>query len=303
MKINWRIIVQTYLDNLSKRIMQISNNTPVGDFDGFTPAEMFRIIYSPFSAECPIQLNFAGKEKEIRNNPVYKIFSDLLLMAKNSKGIKLTKKGNLLRKIINEIYNKRYLPNELIDKGTFKLRSETDWWILHTIKIVLLLSRLTRKQHNKIMLTRKGQTLLEQNKIVDLFSEFLKTHATKFNWAYNDRFGNERAGQLGFLYLLYLVAKYGARYKNIQYYADLYYNAFPAFLQDDSLVLKLGGEVQLEFYNSVIFTRFFDRFAGFFGFVDLKVEKDDLIFKEKARIKRTKLLSEVLTTYKNSDQD
>jgi hypothetical protein len=261
------------------------NNTPLPECEGFTPLQMHKIIYSPFDEDCPVKIKKLNKEKLTEWSPVFKIIIELLLTLKTKK-IKLTRKGNLPLKIINDIYAKNYLPDELIESGIIKVRSETDWIVLHNSKLVLLLSGLARKQYNFLLLTKKCESLLKEEKYSEIFYEFLQAFTLKFNWAYNDAYDNEELGQLGFLYSLYLLRKYGNEKKDIKYYTDLYFSAFPSFTESEN-----GSRSMNE---SAFHTRFITRFALWFGFAeeDMKIGKSFWEFEIK--IKRTEFLEQLL---------
>ncbi len=118
-----------------------------------------------------------------------------------------------------------------------------------------------------------------------LFHIFLNTFTTQFNWAYNDSSEDEEIGQIGFLYLLHLINKYGAEFRELSSYSDLYLKAFP--------ILKANETSSFTTRNDfVIATRFFDRFAEWFGFVEIHSEQNELT--GPVRVRRTKLLSYLL---------
>ena len=262
------------------------NNTPREELEGFTPEEMHRMIYYPFDAGCPIELIKLKKEVLLEGSPILKIILDLLLIIK-AKKIKLTPNGNLPLRVIKEIYAKKYLPSKWIEKGIVSIRTETDWIVIHNVKLVLILAGLLRKQYNFLMITKKSASLLEKENYQGLFYEFLEAFTLKFNWAYNDAFYEEWLGQLGFLYSLFCVNKYGGEKRDLQFYTDLYFKAFPSFVEyeDENSTEK----------KSVYYVRFVARFAVWFGLVEAELTPNPTTYRDDVKIKRTNLLEQLLS--------
>jgi len=260
------------------------NNIPLSECDGFTPLQMRSIVHYPFEKDCPIKLNKSIYKELFNESPILKIVFDLLSII-NSKEIKLTPNGNLPVKVIEGIYSKNYLLDKMIENGIVKIHTETDWTILHNVKLILILAGFIKKKYNHLSLTKKGELLLMGEKYPVIFYEFLKTFTLKFNWAYNDRFIDESVGQLGFLYVMHLINKYGDKEREINYFTDLYFMAFPSFKDigiDDSMN-------DLAFY-----VRFIERFALWFGFIKEREIKGKNYFEREIKIKRTKLLNYLL---------
>lgn len=105
--------------------------------------------------------------------------------------------------------------------------------------MVLTIAGITKKQHSRLSLTKKGKLLLQKEDYSEIFILFLKTYTLIFFWAYNDRFPNQAIGQLAFLYSLYLLNKYGDVEWDVNFYCALYFKAFPKLLEiEDNRFLK-----------------------------------------------------------------
>ena len=283
-------------EKLAQQYIEQKNRTPLDEFDGFSPEAMYKIVYFPFSEECPIQLNSALDNRILTQIPIFRIVLDLLNIIEKENGLKLTPKRNLATKIVKNIYSKKYLVDHLIENGITKLQREENWIVLHTIKIVLNLSGITRKYKGKLLLTKQTKNNLENDKVIEIFLKFLTGYITQFNWAYNDRYGNEEIGQIGFLYLLYLIKKYGDTYRDLTFYVDRYYKAFP--------VLKVTGKkiygIDLNESKRIVELRFFERFAAWFGFVEIQYQDKKNYFSGIDVIKKTEILNKLLTTIKQT---
>lgn len=276
------------IDKLVQQKVDRYNNSPMDSFDGFSPFQMSQILYFPFDKECPIKINPRTSKSLLDKSPLFKILLSLLTKI-GLDGIKITAVGNLPPQIVKEIYHLRYYPDLMIEKGITKLTNEKDWIILHTVKIVLIQAGILRKIHRKLSFTKKGRKYFEDERYDELFQLFLRTFTIKFNWAYNDGFENEQIGQLGFLYSLYLLNKYGDAFKELRYYGDLYFKAFPVFKS-----LKRTGANDYDFTEPAYFTRFVGRFCMWFGFVDIPNSLSELRINHKTKVKKTNLLSNLL---------
>ncbi len=261
------------------------NNISVPDFDEFSLFEMHKIIYSPFDDDCPIKINILSLETILSQCPIFNILIGFLSRI-GEENIKLTTKGNLPIKVIKDIYNLNLLPDKYIENGISKIRTETDWTVLHNVRIVLTMAGLIRGQKSKLLLTRKCEKLLKDNNYSELFYEFIKTFTLQFSWAFNDRYANQDIGQIAFLYSLYLINKHGIEFKDIDYFTNLYFAAFPNLLAKPETDLD-----KYSFRASSYYTRLIERFAVWFGFVEEEINEDKSYI---GRIKRTKLLQGLL---------
>jgi len=261
-------------------------NTPIPEFSGFTLAQMDRIVSEPFSDNCPVRVSAEIPEELLRQSPLYLIARDLLRRIEAEDGLPVTAKGNLQRKVVRDLYDRRYLPADDIEDGITKLSSEEDWRPLHCTKIVLKQAGIIRQYRNKLRLTKHGSSLLQASPGGRLFVEFLKGFALEFNWAYNDGYHQPVAGQLGSLYLLYLLRVHGEEWREVSFYTDRYYQVFP----DIRIEQEENPDAISDESERVITTRFFNRFAGWFGLAEAEYEGKKF-WGNMIRVKRTPLLA------------
>jgi hypothetical protein len=276
--------------NISE-IVEKQNKTPLADFDGFSPVEMGYILYDPFSENGPIKIKRNLENNVLKQSPIFNIVIDLLTLINETGGIKLTPKGNIQRKVIHELYAKKYLLDKFVESGTIKLRVEEDWGVLHVTKIVLKLAGILRHYKGKLVLTNRWKKALEAQAYSDIFMAFLTKYATEYSWAYTDGYENRQTGQVGFLFLLHLVNKYGKDFRDLHFYSKKYFRAFPM------LAVEGGPYYEKPRYNegeNILYIRFFKRFAHRFGLVEIKTDGNLLIFGKKAEIKKTRFLSSLL---------
>ncbi len=274
------------MDELKKIADNISaqNRTPLEDFDGFTPEEMHFMIYYPFSEQCPVKLRDDLDLNTLRQCPTFNIVLDLLRYINQQDALKLTPKGNLQQKVMRELYDKKYLLDELIESGISNIRTEQDWMALHIVKTVLKFAGIIRQSKGKLLLVNKWKKKLESNEYCDIYIQFFKYFTTEFNWAYNDGYENEETGQTGFLFLLYLVNKYGKDFRDIHFYTQKYFRAFPMLFFVDNTI---NDDNRYNYAETAINIRFFERFAERFGLIEIRKNTEKSYFQREIEIKQT----------------
>lgn len=280
--------------NFRNDFMDKHNSKPVDDFCGFSPNQMQSILYSPLDTSCPIRLKEIITDNVLFKVPAYLVCKNLLTEIQNLNGIKLTATGNIPPKIIKHIYEINPLKDYAIEAGITKLSNEKDWIAFHSLRIVLEQAKLIRKYKGKILLTKKCISFLSKNDDLSIFKIILKTFCNEFNWAYNDSFENEYTGQFGYLFLIHLLLKYATDQQDLKFIADKYYTAFPDFQIDKDQDLDL-------YYNLgdfVIETRFCNRFAEWFGLIEIHKDKSKSFFERRTKINYTSLLKEIIEYHK-----
>ncbi len=272
------------LKKIAANIISARNRAPVDDFDGLNPEEMYNMLNFPFSEQCPVKLKENIDIKDLKSSPIFNIALDLLVCMNQQDGLKLTPKGNLQRQVMQDLYDKKYLPEEIIESGIATIRTELDWVVLHNVKIVLKLAGIIRQAKGRLLLVNKWKKLLEANDLYSIYTHFYKCYTTEFNWAYNDGYENEHTGQHGFLFLHYLLNKYGRDFRDVKFYTEKYFRAFPMlFIEDNSIY----GNKRYNYAESVVTTRFFERFAERFGLVEIGQDKENPYFQRELKIRRT----------------
>lgn len=248
------------------KVMNEQNNQGLPDFEGYSPIEMRHILYDPFGDYSPIRL-LKLADSDYKNIPILNQLKYLAKLVDKLVELKLTKKGFLPTKIVADIYNQGFIKDEFIESGIYKLYKETDSSAINLTRILLEISGLAKKRHNKLSLTKSGKKLLNDD--FKLLLLIFETFGTKFNWAYYDGYEQDNIGQLGFGFSLILLRKYGDKKQIDKFYSQKYFKAFP-YLIDNSPPTKFGHE--LEISDNCYSIRTFDRFLDYFGLI--KIEKD-----------------------------
>lgn len=261
------------------------NNSPIADFEGYSPNEIHFICRLPFEKESPIQILNTSSEiyEEV---PIFKQVKFLFDLIKENKGLKLTARGFLPPKIVIELYGKGYIKDFFIEKGISKLYKEEGVDSIQLARILVELSSFTKKRKNVLSLTKKGSELVNSDQL--LFQDILDSFTSKFNWAYFDNYQNEAVGQFGFGFSLILFAKYGHEYRSTDFYAEKYLKAFPLFQDEINVPLSSYAEKSSRAYA----LRTFDRFMDYFGLTEYEKERIDIF--STAKVRKTTLFDKLI---------
>lgn len=286
------------INNINK-IINDYNESPLDDFAGFSPKEMHAILYSPFEESCPIKIKKTIAATVLEKIPAFQICKSIINGIAEADGIKLTKAGNFPPKMVQDIYDKKYIEDRFIENGITKLRSEKDWLPFRSLRIAIDIGGLIRKYKGKVVLTKKCKSYISNKNDSVLFKEILTSYCSKFNWAYNDFYSNPYTGQFGVLFLIHLLITYYSEPHDLKFFTNKYFNVFPTMQiveAHDSQSLYTTGDNAVE-------TRFFRRFAEWFGFVDIFEDKSEPYFKRKTMIFVNHILSEVMEYSEGSEKD
>jgi hypothetical protein len=238
-------IINKEVEELTKRY----NNMGRKEFDGLSPEQMSGLIYS----NCGENL-IKFKDNKGLDIPLVKQISYYLNIIDASKEIKLTKAGNLPPSIVKELYSQKFISDHDIELGITKLTKETDSMSVELTNILCQLGRLIKKRNGKISLTDVGKRILSTRNFLPVI---LTTFCSKFNWAYFDGFEDERTGQFGCYYSIYLLDKYGDIKRESTFYANKYFEA----------LFKEYVGINTERHHCYAL-RTFDRFINYFGFIE-----------------------------------
>jgi hypothetical protein len=212
----------------------------------------------------PVRLIINPNNNDISDIPLIKQIRFFIHQVDSSKGIKLTKAGNLPPLIVKELYQQEILKDYLIDRGITKLSKETDCNVIVLTRILCELSGLIKKRNGTLTVTKKAVDILGSNKLLPLI---FSTFTDRFSWAFFDGYKNDSIGQFGWEYSLALISQHGDISRNSKYYAEKYFEVYPHLLTLQSL----NGTNQANYSCYTI--RTFDRFLEYFGFTETTKKK------------------------------
>ncbi len=255
------------------------NNTANTTNERLSYYQIFEIVNHPFGPNCPLQIKDNIDDNTLDQIPFFRICETFLHIIEREKQIKLTPLGALQKKILVEIYEHKFIAEDMIENGITKLNRELDATSIHNARIVCELAKLVKKRANKLSMTKKGALLIKDRNA--LFQLITKTFMLDFNWSYNDGYTDQPIAQYGALYTIHLLLTYGIETRPIQFYSDKYLEVFvnaTDFFHD-----KLYSTTQ-DAFAQCFQIRYFRRFADWFAFTQTSTYnyKPNQIFTTKA---------------------
>ena len=97
------------------------NNSPWDNFLGLSPTEIHNLVYDTFDDKTPVQFRDHINNETLDQIPLFRIAEEFLKIIYRDKQIKLTPLGALTKKVMVELYNKKFLLDEHIESGLTKL--------------------------------------------------------------------------------------------------------------------------------------------------------------------------------------
>ena len=161
-------------DDIETNILLL-NNSPVDDFLGLSPTEIHNLLYDTFGDKSPVQFRDDIDDKTLDQIPLFKIVEDYLKIIQRDKHIKLTPLGALPKKVMVELYDKRFLLDEHIESGITKLWKEDDCIAIRSARLTAEIAGLVKKVSGKLTLTRTVTKLLETNNRLQIFRQFFSS--------------------------------------------------------------------------------------------------------------------------------
>ncbi len=157
--------------------MQIKTLSRKSPFLGLAPDHIHKIIYSPFGLNNGIFGFFFKNTVKLKKVPFVEQALYIMTKLKEAGQLKATQKGNLSKAFVIELYhqfysNERYarLPNK-----------EDDMPEVTGLKHILDTAGLIKKRANKFSLTKKGEKIIDGEKISELFDVLVGTLFNKWN--------------------------------------------------------------------------------------------------------------------------
>ena len=211
---------------------------------GFTADEIASLMLDPFGDDSLLRLQTELPDEVYEAAPIVRDMGRFLRVVAAMAPLKLTPKGNLTKAALSELiaaaalgpakwWEARKTPTEAeAPRGTL-LRLLAEW------------TGMTRKQHGKLLLTKRGQAAAEGRMSKgELFGRLIERFAVDLNWAYADPLPTSAWLQRGFWYALYLLQEYGEQKRSCLTYAHKFLAAFPMTAMDfDGVPYGEAGEL------------------------------------------------------------
>ena len=244
------------------------NEQALPDFQGLSPTQVQTLMHDPFSPDSVVKL-IAAVLPEVSSSPVMRISQVILSSIPDIKGLKLTAKGNLPRKVVEDIRSLKTYKSRYSSFCDDRVVNEQDYMPAIYTRALLTASALVIVRKNKLFLTKKGKSLMDDP--VKMYVELLNIWLTQFNKAFFDRYDSEDIGNIAPAYALYLVGLYGDQKRETSFYSKLYFKAFPMLL--DGVWPGISGPEYMAY--SCFTYRVFDKGFHLFGLVEISEEGKD----------------------------
>lgn len=231
-------------------IMQQQNVAPKPNFNGFSSEQMFLMLNKPLEPGCPVGLRKLTEE-QIKQIPVMRQALHLM-EALREKELKLTAQGYIPPKMVSELYE---MGSHSWSTDWYKQKSEPKTEEVQVLRVALKECGLIKTRTGKMSLTAKGNKLLaDHNQLMRTILLFL---LRDYNAGWLDLYEDKEVGNVGRLYSLWLLHRYGGQWLPTRFYAEEYGKAFP----------MLNAERGYEY-------RVFNRLFRFIGLCEIN-ESDD----------------------------
>ena len=254
------------IDELNAKLssfFQAQNDRGIDSFLGLSPNQMQEIVYGQFQLNNHIfDLNF--DTSLFSDAPLYKQSLFFLKKLQNCEFLKATQEGNLPRSFVIEFYEKFY------SNSRFPVpNKETDLFDLTALKHVLDLSGLIKKSKNKYSLTKKGTSLLNKEKSIEIYKTVFLCYLTKFNWGFRDHYAKLSLIQHSAIFGLYLISTKCDEWTLDSEVSQIFLDAFPDLMLECEPKTYSTPEQQVLKTFSL---RFLARFCVPWGFLEEKTE-------------------------------
>jgi len=265
------------------------NQAPRDDFHGLSPEQMHRFLHFPF--DTPHLIIFPSSLDSLLQAQILSLFN-LLAAAIGDDGLKATATGNLPRNFCRESAQSYYGEEEYQRISRFgELRTEPEFRVMHTTRLVAELAGLVRKYKGKFILSRECRKLLADQGQSSIYPRLFRAFVREYNWAYDDHLGEIPFIQQSFLFTLYLLTRYGGEWRSSIFYEDSFLRAFPNLLPQ---VQPVGNYYSPEKVVRLSYSaRCLERFAQFFGLVEIDRGGSDR-YSEEFRVRKLPLLDQVV---------
>jgi hypothetical protein len=254
------------------------------DFDNFSPYEMDRILYHPFSEDCPFHL---GEDLgDLDDVPLLNHMMVYLEYMKENSPLKLTQKGNLPLSFCRYLVDKGLMEGRIL--SNLHLNSEEDIAYLTFMKMITWKMGLVSKRYNRFSLSGKGKKFLKLDD-GERYRMLFKYMTTVFNWGYFDWYPYSWIVQGGFAFSIFLFQKYGDEKRPPEFYSMKFRIAFPGLYRDFD---EWRGPDPIMGYERAYNTRVIERFLNRMGLVE--VEYDDENRYDPVSVRKKPLIDRVI---------
>ncbi len=189
-----------------------------------------------------------------------------LELVANEQPMKMTAKGNLPRKLCRELVARDICEAMGFWFAEHNIMKEADCLYINMINNYTQISEITKKEHNRLSLTRWGEKLLAESD-PDFYDAIFRTYARIFDWSFTDGRPHSPIIQASFPFSIFLLQRYGAEERRPEFYIKKIVRAFPDALRD---FYKDSHFTPADYFRSCYRTRVIERFLRRFGMIEIE---------------------------------
>lgn len=273
----------TSIDEFNKIAAEVTsrqNRKANTNFEGLSPDQMHLLLNHPFSDRCCVRFKKVPETDPLLESPIMIACKTILLNIDSGRGLKLTQKGNLPRKIVSQIYDLPLSPGEDYNHKPATVPNELDYFPAAMAHALLKLSKVVKTRNNSLHFTMEGKKCMQDNWL--MFQSLFRTFTSIYNKGYFDYYGENNIGNLGLLFVIYLLDKFGDNKQESKFYAGLYFKAFSDLIREVSHIRYSSSElVAADCFEHRVFTRG----LSMFGLIEMQaLQGKDFRFKYQLKV-------------------
>lgn len=267
------------LNLVAQRKIEQRNHQPHADFCGLTSTQMQNWLYAPLDELIDVTIKTPS---DLSSSPVMRYLALILDEAMLQGGsFKATTKGNLPAKLVKQA--SELLPGFAVAKfetvpsiSEYMGSNEDKFNALHYTRILAELTGIIYRKNGSFYVKKSAQKQYAEQGLQAFFVPMLSAAIKQYNWAYFDSWSDNVDLRMFWVFMLWRLQSHGSVNRLSQEVAI----AFPTLI-DQLPVGEYFSPEQL--LNSLIRTRFIERFLQFWGFVT--VDPKGAFYREDSSIK------------------
>jgi hypothetical protein len=222
---------------VSRQFMAMQNSQPIEDFEGLSASQMAQSLSGIDGFDgFMLQRQQTLDPVDLCQVPLVAMFH-ALAEELGEKGMKLTPKGRLPRKVVLALYGaKRALVAD--ERFDFHPRLEDESAAVYAARAIFQELRLLRVIKGRVALTALGKRLAPVASAQRLFWMIFEFTARNFNWGYTDLYEADPHIQHSFVFSLWLLKK-NQSWQPFSQFLARYHRAFPMLSESCLLALRL----------------------------------------------------------------
>ncbi len=241
---------------------RLQDESPGDDFLGLGPSQMHKILNEAFEDNGAI-VRFAPKVEwqDVDSIPFLEQALYFLTALGEQQPLPATKKGNLPRRFVQQVYENTVKKHLLFEYGY--PNKEDDIRQIPRLRFVLTYAGLIKKYKNAFSLTGSASKMLRAKDWAGIYRSIFKGNSFKYSWACEDAYPDLWIVQHSLIFNLYILKQQAENYVPGKTLGQTYALAFPAAVYEAAeSSTDPAGQVA-----DCFVTRFLNRYAEPMGLI------------------------------------